>query len=134
MRKILTGPNNKTVVFFDGSCPLCKSEMNLYNNCDSAGALFLVDISEATAMLPSILDKRIAMERFHIISHEGQMLSGAAAFIELWRQLRGWRWAAKAASLPGQASILEFAYCLFLQVRPVLVRLFLVARRLRALR
>jgi len=70
------------------------------------------------------------MARFHVIAPEGQVLSGAAAFIEVWRALRGWRWLAGLASLPGVEPVLEVAYRAFLKARPAMVRLFVAAQRL----
>jgi len=90
----------------------------MYSDSDAAGALRLVDVSKANTALPQILDREKAMSRFHVITQDGQILFGAAAFIEAWRHLRSWRWAAKIASLPGVASILECAYRVFLRWRP----------------
>ena len=44
--------------------------------------------------------------------------SGAAAFVEVWARLPRWRWAARAAALPGAMAALEFGYGTFLPVRP----------------
>jgi predicted DCC family thiol-disulfide oxidoreductase YuxK len=120
----LSDPKNKTVIFFDGSCPLCRFEIGMYSDCDTSGALRLVDVSGANAALPQVLDKEKAMARFHVIAQDGRMLSGAAAFIEVWRPLRGWRWAATVASLPGLTATLECAYSVFLKLRSALVQLF----------
>jgi len=103
----------------------------MYGERDNAGVLRLVDVSDATTTLPQTLDREKAMSRLHVIAQDGRILSGAAAFIEVWQHLRGWRWAAKIASLPGIPSILECAYCIFLKLRPVLVPLFAAIRRLK---
>ena len=124
----------KTVIFFDGSCPLCRSEISMYSDCDTAATLSFVDASEANAALPKPLDRERAMARFHVITQDGQMLSGAAAFIEVWRHLPGWHWAAKVASQPGLTWFLEYAYRAFLKLRPVLVQVFVATQRLRTTR
>jgi predicted DCC family thiol-disulfide oxidoreductase YuxK len=64
------------------------------------------------------------MERFHVRAGDGRLLSGAAAFVEVWSRLPAWRWAARAASLPGALAGLELGYRLFLWVRPFISRLF----------
>lgn len=124
----------KTVIFFDGSCPLCRSEIGLYRKRDTAGGLCFVDVSKVNATLPEALDREKAMARFHVIAQDGRMLSGVVAFIEVWRQLPGWRWVAKVASLPGLSSVLECIYRVFLKLRPVFVRLFVAAQHLRTAR
>jgi len=119
-----------TTVLFDGSCPLCTAEIGLYRDRDGEGRLCLVDVSAPNAALPEGLDREAAMARFHVIAPNGQLLSGAAAFIEVWRALRGWRWLAGLASLPGVEPVLEVAYRVFLKARPAMVRLFVAAKRL----
>ena len=104
----------------------------MYSDCDTAAALSLVDVSEANAAIPKPLDRERAMARFHVITQDGQMLSGAAAFIEVWRHLPGWHWAAKVASQPVLTWFLEYAYRTFLKLRPALVLLFVATQRLRA--
>jgi len=130
----LSDTKAKAVIFFDGSCPLCRSEMGLYSDRDTSGVLCLVDVSKVNVTLPESLDREKAMARFHVIAQDGRMLSGAAAFIEVWRHLRGWRWAAKVASLPGLELVLECAYRIFLKLRPTLVQSFVATQRLRTKR
>ena len=119
----------ETTVLFDGSCPLCTAEIGLYRDRDTEGRLHLVDVSAPGAVLPDGLDRDAAMARFHVVAPDGQVLSGAAAFIEVWRRLRGWRWLARLASLPGVEPVLEAAYRGFLKVRPAMVRLFVAVKR-----
>jgi predicted DCC family thiol-disulfide oxidoreductase YuxK len=121
-------PNSETVVFYDGSCPLCRAEMSIYKDRD-AGAICLVDVSDPKTVLPGTLERDQAMARFHVLSCDGRLLSGAAAFVEVWRQLPGWRWAGRFGALPGVISVLEIGYRLFLPLRPAFVRVFVVARR-----
>jgi hypothetical protein len=53
-----------------------------------------------------------------------RVLSGAAAFIEVWARLRRWRCAGRAATLPGVITALELSYRGFLPVRPFIALLF----------
>lgn len=126
----MTDQENRTIIFFDGSCPLCQSEVQMYRQHDLEGALCLVDVSDAKAAMPPALDRETAMGRFHVIGSEGQIFSGAAAFVEVWRQLPGWRWVARIASLPGLTPLLEFGYRMFLPIRPWLAKAFQRARDL----
>ena len=113
----------KSTLYFDGSCPLCRTEIELYRRQDQADALCFVDVSAAGAATPEGITQRQAMERFHVTAGDGRVVSGAAAFVEVWRRLPGWRWAARAAALPGALAVLELGYRAFLPVRPLLSRL-----------
>ncbi|GAN77526.1 hypothetical protein Asru_0358_01 [Acidisphaera rubrifaciens HS-AP3] len=88
-----------------------------------------MDVCDAAARLPDGLDRRAALARFHVMAPSGAMLSGAAAFVEVWRTLPRWRWLARLASLPLALPLLEGAYRLFLNARPLLVRVFIVLTR-----
>lgn len=114
----------QATVFFDGACPLCQAEIGLYRRQDRAGSLCFVDASQAADRLPTQLTRQQAMGRFHVLSRDGRLLSGAAAFVAIWRFLPGWRWAARAAALPAALTALELGYRLFLQVRPIISQLF----------
>jgi len=114
----------KSTVFFDGSCPLCRAEIGYYRRKDHAGAFCFVDVSEAGAAIPEGIIQQRALERFHVRSGDGRVLSGAAAFVEIWTRLPKWRWAARAASLPGALAALELGYRMFLPVRPFISRVF----------
>ena len=114
----------KSTVFFDGSCPLCRAEIGYYRRKDQAGALCFVDVSETGAATPEGITQRRALERFHVRSGDGRVLSGAAAFVEVWTRLPKWRWAARAASLPGALAALELGYRMFLPVRPFISRVY----------
>jgi predicted DCC family thiol-disulfide oxidoreductase YuxK len=114
----------KSTIFFDGSCPLCRAEISHYRDIDEACGLSFVDISAPHAATPDGITRQQAMARFHVRAADGRILSGAAAFVEVWRRLPGWRWLARLAALPGGVAVLELAYRSFLPVRPVLSRLF----------
>ena len=118
-----------TTVYFDGSCPLCRAEIGHYRRSDRDGALCFVDVSGTSGVAPEGVSARQAMERFHVRAADGRLVSGAAAFVEVWARLPRWRWAARVASLPGVLAILEAAYRLFLPLRPRLSRLMARVRR-----
>jgi predicted DCC family thiol-disulfide oxidoreductase YuxK len=122
-----------SIVYFDGSCPLCRAEIGIYNRNDSDGALCFVDVSARSASIPAGLTRRGALERFHVRNEKGQLLSGAAAFVEVWDRLPGWRWAARTAGLLGAMGALELGYRLFLPIRPFLSRCFRQIQQLRLL-
>jgi len=110
-------PSSSTV-FFDGSCALCRAEIGYYRRQDQSAALCFVDVSQTGAAVPAGISRRSAMERFHVRTSDGRVVSGAAAFVEIWSRLPRWSWAARAATLPGALAVLEFGYRIFLPLRP----------------
>ena len=119
-------------VYFDGSCPLCRAEIALYRRQAKDDALSFADASNPATPFGDGLDRHRAMKRFHVRKEDGSLASGAAAFVEVWKRLPQWRWAARAASMPGMLTVLETAYGLFLGARPLLVRLFAIFSKHRA--
>lgn len=112
-------------VFYDGSCPLCRREIRLYQGLPSKVPIHWCDVSEQTGGNFSLpLGRCELMQRFHIQTPAGQLHSGAAGFVYLWSQLPGWRWLAAFADLPGMLWVMECAYRGFLKVRPFFQRLF----------
>jgi len=106
-----------TTVYFDGSCPLCRREIDLYKRLDKGGRIQWHDVS-ANAPDCADLSREQAMARFHVQDEQGQLLSGARAFVAVWGYLPGWRHLARFAHLPGVTPLLELGYRLFLPIRP----------------
>jgi predicted DCC family thiol-disulfide oxidoreductase YuxK len=115
---------SSTTVYYDGSCPLCATEIRHYRDQDSNHQLAFVDVSGTDALLPADLNRKQAMARFHVMSRDGSLVDGARAFVEVWASLPKWRWAARAATLPGAMRALDMAYSASLLIRPAISRLF----------
>ena len=107
-------------VYYDGACPLCTAEIGHYETREGADQLCFLNIAEADAQPGDDLDRDAALKRFHVRKADGTLLSGAAAFIEIWATLPGWRWLARIARLSGVPLLLEGGYRLFLTLRPAL--------------
>jgi predicted DCC family thiol-disulfide oxidoreductase YuxK len=71
------------VVWFDGGCPLCRSEISLIQGLDRRGAIEFIDVARGEAICP--IDRGELLRRFHAQERDGPMLSGAAAFAAMWR-------------------------------------------------
>jgi predicted DCC family thiol-disulfide oxidoreductase YuxK len=110
-------------VYFDGECPLCAAEIAYYRRQDTATAVRFLNASQDRTVLGSDLGKRQAMARFHVRTSEGSLVTGAAAFIELWRALPRLSWAARLAGGRRRMAMLEIGYRSFLQIRPGLSKL-----------
>jgi predicted DCC family thiol-disulfide oxidoreductase YuxK len=120
----LPSEDHNLTIYFDGSCPLCRAEIAHYRKLDGAGQLCFLDVSHAGQRIEPDLPREQAMARFHVRQSDGQLLSGAAAFVSIWRLLPRWRSAARIAALPRFMSLLEFAYRAFLPARPTLAWAF----------
>lgn len=115
-----TTPNQLTVLF-DGACPLCRREIGVYRGLcpiEPAMKLQFADVSLSQTALPLGANRTDYLKRFHVQTPNGEVLSGAKAFVALWSVLPGWRWLARVASLPGITPLLELAYRGFLTIRP----------------
>jgi ubiquinone biosynthesis monooxygenase Coq7 len=108
-------------VMFDGACPLCRSEISLYQSLRPLEPVHWLDVSQNQAGMSPEEQLRL-MARFHVRDKDGRMLSGAAAFVALWLTLPGWRWLGRVGRLPGVTPVLEVMYRGFLHFRPYLQR------------
>jgi len=112
-------------VLYDGACPLCRREIGIYRGLQplsSDSPLCFADVSDAAWPLPPGTTREQLLARFHVRGRDGELLSGAQAFLALWAALPGWRWLALAGRLPGAAWLMERGYRLFLRWRPMLQR------------
>lgn len=112
-------------VLYDGACPLCRREISVYQGLKSLhpdAAVCFADISDADVPLPPGTTREQLLARFHVQRQDGELLSGAQAFLALWTALPGWRWLALVGRLPGTAWLMERIYLLFLRWRPALQR------------
>ena len=108
-------------VLYDGACPLCRREIGVYQGLqphEPGQSLKFLDISQPDSALPAGGVRSAYLARFHVQRPDGQVLSGAAAFVALWATLPGWRYLALVARLPGVTPLLELIYRGFLLVRP----------------
>jgi len=109
-------------VLYDGACPLCRREIGVYRGLPSSTPVCFADVSDLAQPLPAGTTREQLLARFHVRDTDGQLLSGAQAFLALWGALPGWRWLAWFGRLPGAAWAMERVYRLFLWVRPALQR------------
>lgn len=110
-------------VYYDGTCPICGWEIDLYSRMRGGDRINWLDIATASreALGPG-LDRETALGKFHVRDATGRLVSGGAAFVEIWQRLPALRWAARfGRTAPGRWT-LERAYRLFLRILPTLRR------------
>lgn len=111
---------SELIVWHDGSCPLCRREIALMRRLDRRGAITFVDATSAEDSSCPV-DRADLLARFHA-SEDGKLLSGAAAFAAMWRQIPMLRPLGLAARSPVVLGLLEGGYRRFLRIRPRLQR------------
>ncbi|WP_440959122.1 thiol-disulfide oxidoreductase DCC family protein [Oceanicaulis sp. LC35] len=116
-------------VFYDGGCPLCRSEMSYYR-ARGSNAQF-TDLTRGEVS-PEGVSCDAALKRFHVRDETGRLRSGAAAFAALWRVTPGWRWLGRIGGVPPFVWIGEGLYRLFLPIRPALQMLVIRLSKERA--
>ncbi len=114
----------KIRVFFNQSCKICNYEINHYKKI-SNNNFYWVDIvnnKEAQKLTSKTYEQLI--RRLHVVK-DGQVISGAAAFIEIWENIPRYRFLYKIFKNKFLFTILslfyEFAaYLLFLKNKHLL--------------
>jgi predicted DCC family thiol-disulfide oxidoreductase YuxK len=105
-------------VYFDGMCPVCSREIATYRQLRGGDGIEWVDASRCDAtQLSAGLDRAGALKRLHVQSADGTLLSGAAAFVEIWRHLPAFAWIARFCANRYALAVLDFAYDRFLLMR-----------------
>lgn len=116
-------------VWYDGDCPICTAEIGVMRRLDRDSVIDFVDLSQDNA---APADRAARLARMHVQTRGGDVVSGAAAFVEMWRVLPALRPLATIAALPPMLWILERAYRGFLKIRPALQRVALRGQATRA--
>ncbi len=112
--------SDKTTVFYDGACPLCRREIDLYKRLEGSDGIDWQDLSSMDEhQLPSGLSLHTALKRFHVQSSDGLLLSGGMAFVHLWSRLPRLAFLGKVGRLPVISGLIELFYRVFLYCRPV---------------
>jgi len=78
-------PRAAATVFYDGACPVCRAEIGSYRRLRGAGGVRWRDVAAGPA--PEGVSRQELLERFTVIRRDGAAVSGARAFVALWRGL-----------------------------------------------
>ena len=114
-------PTDSLTVYYDGACPLCRREINLYRKMNGAE-----DISWAKADTDELgpgLTPQLAQKRFHVRTGDGQLKSGSAAFAKLWIAIPSLSWLGIFTALPGIRHLADVLYSGFLVIRPAIQKM-----------
>lgn len=110
--------DSRFTVYFDGNCPICSREIATYRRLRGGETIDWIDASRCeAAALSDDLDRAAALQRFHVRGPDGTLMSGAAAFIEIWKRLPAFSRLARLCSGPRVLAILDALYGGFLRLR-----------------
>jgi hypothetical protein len=77
----------RTTVFFDGGCPMCRREIAHYQRLDGAGRIRWLDIHREPDVVAEVgVSWETAMQRLHVRSGTGELHTGVPAFVAIWRE------------------------------------------------
>ena len=111
-------PLSPLTLYYDGACHLCSREIDHYRKLDT-GLLSFVDISDPNFQredsFPSYEDLN---KWFHVQLPSGEFVGGVDAFIEIWKRLPRYRWAAQLSQISLVHGILSSGYRVFAEIRP----------------
>ncbi len=107
-------------IYYDGGCPVCSREIAFYRARPGVEGLQWVDVSKADATgLGPGLTREHAMARIHVRLPDGTLLSGAAAFAAIWRQMPGFKWLGRLLAIQPFTLVAEIGYRGFLVIRKI---------------
>lgn len=103
-------------VFYDGDCPICRIEVDLYRKFGDGNSIVWTDIVALTDQeLPKGKDRQSLLNRFQVLDNGGAWHIGVDAFARIWKQLPGFKYFAFLFSVPGLRQIAELCYRGFLK-------------------
>jgi len=107
------GDHVALTVFYNGVCPVCRNHVGGLQKI-SAGRSRLIAWADSYAAPWALrrwhVDPAEAVVRLYAVTDDGRLLSGAAAFARLWRELPGYRALGIIVGLPGIPQIAEGLY------------------------
>jgi predicted DCC family thiol-disulfide oxidoreductase YuxK len=108
----------QVVMFYDGGCPLCSREVAHYKRLDRSGRVQWSDITRDFSLLEAFgVPYPKAMERLHVLSGDGRLLTGAYGFAAIWSELPYYAYLAKLLRFPGALPLLDKIYEAFARWR-----------------
>lgn len=107
------GDHVALTVFYNGACPVCRKHVARFQKI-SAGRSRLIAWADSAAAPWALrrwhVDPAEALVRLYAVADDGRLLSGAAAFSRLWRELPGYRALGVIVGLPGVLQMADALY------------------------
>ncbi len=110
--------HEKTTIFYDGACSLCRKEISLLRKWDKRERIEFLDISPPDAAAFCPLPQGDMLARFHVRRGDGVIIDGAEAFTHAYAQIPGLSWVGAIGRFRPSRWLLNVAYAGFLKIRP----------------
>jgi predicted DCC family thiol-disulfide oxidoreductase YuxK len=111
-------------VFYDGSCPVCAAEMEVYRWKEHGGRLVFIDISgPGFDPGPYGITREAFMYEMHAIDRQGEVYRGVEAFRAIWQAFPAstlYGFLGALVILPGVDSLARLVYRGFARIRKYL--------------
>lgn len=98
-------------VLYNAECPICRFEIDHHRvRAATQGLDVRFDDLNGDARSQWGVNEDTAARRLHVRTKGGQIVTGWAANLAMWRAMPRWRWFARFAALPGVTHLLGFFY------------------------
>ena len=96
-------------VFFNNSCKICRSEINLYKK-ENIKDIDWIDITNnADAEKETSRNDKELLRRLHV-KEDGRIIQGAEAFLYVWKKIPKYKFLYKIFKLPIIFTIFKYGY------------------------
>lgn len=110
-------------VYYDGLCPICSREIQVYRNKDLQEKIRYVDIhSSHFDAKKEGLNPDLVHKIFHVKDNHGVIYSGVDGFVKIWDTLHIFGPLSKLAKLPASRPVFLAGYFAFSKIRPLLTQ------------
>jgi uncharacterized protein (TIGR01777 family) len=102
-----------TEVYFNGDCPVCRTEMTHYANLCAASQptlRFIDSMKWPNEFVECGLRREHLERRVYLRDAAGRIISGMPALVHLWSKMPGYRWLSRLLTLPLLKTISTLAY------------------------
>lgn len=83
----MTSPTH--IVFYDDACPMCNAEIEHYKKLKTLHSIQWLGIHSSWDEIKHYgLTKETLLRRIHAVKSDGEIVSGAAAFVLIWDSLK----------------------------------------------
>ena len=96
-------------VFFNNSCKICRSEINLYKKEDIKDIDWIDITNNSDAEKETSRNDKELLRRLHV-KENGKIIQGAEAFLYVWKKIPKYKFLYKFFKLPIIFTIFKYGY------------------------